>query len=174
MRLLAKRKQTVVNVLMFTEHAQRINRIFRELSPEAEARVIQADPDSVESVFEIRRCLERGEHVAILGDRVEPGDRHRSSRVPLLGGAVELPQAPFLLASLLGCPVLMLVALRRGPGRYELFAEPLTDGARLRRPAREEAIDTLLNAYAQRLEQHCLRDPHQWFNFFDYWGDEPS
>ena len=47
--------------------------------------MIHVDPGSVESVFEVRRCLARGEHVAILGDRIEPGDRHRSSRVPLPG-----------------------------------------------------------------------------------------
>ena len=44
MRLLAERTQTAVNVLMFTTHAQRINRIFQELSPDATARVIAVEP----------------------------------------------------------------------------------------------------------------------------------
>ena len=159
MRMLAVRHRTVVNVLMFTVNAQRINQIFRELSPEVETRVIHVNPASVESVFEVRRCLARGEHVAILGDRIEPGDRHRSCRVPLLGGEVLLPQAPFLLASLLGCPVLLVVALRRGPQRYEVFTEQLAERVSLPRKGREAAVRELLTTYAARLEHHCQRAP---------------
>ncbi len=174
LRMLATRHATVVNVLMFTVNAQRINQIFRELSPEVETHVIHVDPGSLESVFEVRRCLERGEHVAILGDRVEPGDRRRASRVPFLGGSVELPQAPFLLASLLACPVLLVVALRRGPQRYEIFTEQLAERVRLPRHGREAAVTELLTTYAARLEHHCQRAPYEWFNFYDYWGDDPS
>jgi predicted LPLAT superfamily acyltransferase len=173
MRMLAQRHRTVVNVLMFTVNAQRINQIFRELSPEVETHVIHVDPGSIESVFEVRRCLARGEHVAILGDRVEPGDRKRSSRVPFLGGQVELPHAPFLLASLLGCPVVFVVALRRGPQRYQIFTEQLADRVRLPRHGREAAVCELLTSYAARLEHHCQRAPYEWFNFYDYWGDDP-
>jgi predicted LPLAT superfamily acyltransferase len=171
LRLLATRTRIRVNVLMFTEHASRINAVLRELSPEAEARVIQVAPDSVGAVFEVRRCLERGEIVAILGDRVEPTDRGRTSRVPFLGGDVELPQTPFLLAHLLGYPVALMSALRRGPGRYEVFAELLAERVRLPRRERDEQLRELLASYAARLEHYCLRSPFQWFNFFDYWGD---
>jgi predicted LPLAT superfamily acyltransferase len=174
MRMLAKRHRTLVNVLMFTVNAPRINQLFRELSPEIETHVIHVDPTSVEAVFEVRRCLARGEHVAILGDRIEPGDRHRSSRVRLLGGEVDLPQAPFLLASLLGCPVLMVVALRRGSQRYQVFTEQLAEQARPPRHARDAAVAELLTTYAARLEHHCLRAPYEWFNFYDYWGEDPA
>jgi len=171
MRLLARRQRRPVNVLMFTRHAERINSVFRRLSPDAETRVIRVDPDRVDTVFEIRRCLARGEHVAMLCDRVEPADRQRTSRVPLLGDPVELPQAPFLLAHLLGCPVLQMTALRRGPGRYEVFIDELAERVRLPRRGRDEALRELLSAYAARLEALCLEEPTQWFNFFDYWGD---
>ena len=174
LRLLAERVKTTVNVLMFTEHAQHINRIFRELSATAQTRVIAANPHSVQSVFEIRACLARGEVVAILGDRVEAGDRGRSSSVPLLGGSVELPQAPFLLAHLLGCSVFLMLALRVREDRYEVFTEKLTDPVELPRGERDKRIGELLTAYAERLEYYCLKAPHQWFNFFDYWGDADS
>ncbi len=171
MRMLAERHHTVVNVLMFTANAPHINQILRELSPAVDTHVISVDPDSVESVFEVRRCLARGEHVAILADRIEPGDRRRRGRVPFLGGEVELPQAPFLLASLLGCPVLLVLALRRGAQRYQVFTELLAEKVQLPRGGREEAVRELLTSYAARLEHHCQRAPYEWFNFFDYWGD---
>jgi predicted LPLAT superfamily acyltransferase len=171
MRLLAERTKTHVNVLMYTEHAQRINRIFRELAPEVAERVIAVDPTSVHSVFEVRERLARGEVVALLGDRVEPGDRGRVSRVSFLGDPVDLPQAPFLLAHLLGCPVLLMIALRAGDRRYEVFTEKLCDRVRLSRRDRDKQLGELLTAYAGRLEHWCLEAPHQWFNFYDYWGD---
>ena len=174
LRLVAKRIGSTVNVLMFTANAQRINQVLREVAPEVEALVIPVDPSSVSSVFTIRERLRRGEHVAILADRIEVGDRDRAMRVPLLGGQVLLPQAPILLAGLLGCPLVTVVALRDGPGRYEVFVDVLAERVKLPREGREEAVAGLLAAYARCLEHHCLRQPYQWFNFFDYWQDEAS
>jgi predicted LPLAT superfamily acyltransferase len=169
-----------VNVLMFTAHAEGINTIFRELSPEVETRVIQVDPSSVGSIFRVRKCLERGELVAILADRMEPGDQSRSSAVTLLGSPVELPHAPFLLAHLLRVTAVLVFGLREGPGRYTVYCEELaveTEEPRNRtrtRHDREAQLEQLLTAYAARLEHYCKRYPLQWFNFFDYWRDEES
>ena len=68
------------------------------------------------TVLQIRSCIERGELVAMLGDRVEPAERGRTRAVTLLGGRIEVPEAPYLLAGLLECPLFFMVALReRGP-----------------------------------------------------------
>ena len=174
LRLLARRAGRTVNVLMFTANAERINRVLRELAPEIEDRVISVDPSSVQSVFTIRERLRRGEHVAILADRIEIGDRDRALRVPFLGGLVELPQAPILLAGLLGCPLVSIVALRDGPGRYRAHLDRLAERVELPRADRTAAVAELLTSYARRLEHHCLAAPYQWFNFFDYWGDAES
>jgi len=174
LRLLAKRAGSVVNVLMFTANAARINQVLREVAPEVEAHVIEVDPGSVQSVFTVRERLRRGEHVAILADRIEVGDRDRALAIPLLGGAVRLPQAPVLLAGLLGCPLVSVVALREGPGRYEVFVDVLAERVRLPRAGREAAVAELLASYAGHLERACLQRPYQWFNFYDYWGDETA
>ncbi|HEY5657218.1 MAG TPA: hypothetical protein VIY27_05470 [Myxococcota bacterium] len=174
LRLLAERQQRIVHVLMFTAHAQRINTIFRELSPGVDLNVIEVDPASARTALEIRERVECGELVAILADRVEPGDRGRTSQVPFLGGMIELPRAPFLLAGILGCPVLLMLAFRTGWGRYAMFTEKLTDGMQLSRREREKGATELLTAYAGRLEHYCTAYPYQWFNFYDYWGDEAS
>ena len=171
LRLLASRQQRCVNVLMFTKHAQRINRLFRELSPESEARVIRVTPDSVRAIFEIRARLRRGELIAVLGDRLEPGDRGRAALAPLLGDTVALPQAPFLIAGLLGCPVVFMTALRRKAREYEVHVELLAERVELPRREREKRVSELAAAYAGRLEHYCMRAPYQWFNFYDYWGD---
>jgi predicted LPLAT superfamily acyltransferase len=170
LRALADRDGRVVNVLMFTRNAPRINTLFQQLSPHAQLRVIPI-ADSLDTVLRIRACIARGEIVAMLGDRSEPLDAGRACRVPLLGGEVDLPEAPYRLAGLLGCPLFFMVALRAAPGRYRVFAEVLAERVELPRDCRDERIRALATAYAARLEHYCLLAPYEWFNFFDYWRE---
>ena len=174
LRALAQRDGRVVNVLMYTRHAPRINRIFRELAPEVQVRVIQVEAHSMTTVLNIRACIERGELVAMLGDRVEPADRGRTCETTLLGGRIELPSAPYLLAELLDCPLFFMVALREGTARYRVHAEVLADRASpaTGRPERDKRVREGADAYAARLEHYLLQAPYQWFNFFDPWREE--
>jgi predicted LPLAT superfamily acyltransferase len=170
LRALAERDGRVVNVLMYTQHAPRINAVFRQLSPHVQLRVIQVERDSMGTVLSIRSCIERGEIVAMLGDRVEPAERGRTCPATLLGGRIELPEAPYLLAGLLGCPLFFMVALRQPGGLYRVFAEVLSERVELPRDERDKRLRELAAAYAGRLEHHLLSAPYQWFNFFDLWG----
>jgi predicted LPLAT superfamily acyltransferase len=171
LRALADRDGRVVNVLMYTRHAPRINAVFRQLAPDVQVRVIQVDRHSMDTVLRIRSCIERGELVAMLGDRVEPADRGRTCSVSLLGDTVELPEAPYLLAGLLGCPIFFMVALRQKNGCYRVLAEVLAERVEFGRKEREKRVRELAAAYAGRLEHHCLAAPYQWFNFYDYWQE---
>jgi predicted LPLAT superfamily acyltransferase len=161
-----------VNVLMYTSHAPKINEIMRKLSPAADVRVIHADPDPTRTAFDIRARVARGEWVAILADRVEPGDRGRTCSVEFLGAPATLPEAPFLLPVILGCPAILILALRTGRRSYDVYAEPLAEGGErvpvAKRAARARDIAC---AYSRRLEHYCGLGHRQWFNFFDFWKD---
>jgi len=172
LRALAEQDDLVVNVLMYTRNAPRINAIIEELSPKARVRVLESGSGPVDTALRIRNCIARGELVAMLGDRVEPGDRTRTCQVPLLGDPVELPEAPYLMAGLIGCPLFFMVALRAGPGRYRVFAEVLAESVDLPHDERDKRTRELAAAYAGRLEHYCMLAPYQWFNFFDFWQEE--
>jgi predicted LPLAT superfamily acyltransferase len=172
LRALADRDRRAVNVLMYTEHAPRINAVFRALSPDVQLRVIQVEPDSMGTVLKIRSCIDRGEIVAMLGDRVEPADRGRTQSVALLGGRIELPEAPYLLAGLLDCPLFFMVALRAPGPRYRVYAEVLSERVDFGRGERDKRIRELAAAYAGRLEHYLLQAPYQWFNFYDLWAED--
>jgi predicted LPLAT superfamily acyltransferase len=174
LRLVADRYEVRVNVLMFTAHAEGINAFFERLDPRSRVRVLPIDPDSVQTAFAVRRCVERGEFVGILADRVPPGGRGRTERVPFLGRPAAFPTTPFELAVLLGCPLLFCLCLRTGDARYEAFARTLHAGGAVPRGERAARVRELLAAYVAELEAACRRAPYQWFNFYDFWADAPA
>ena len=179
LRLLALRDSPIpVNLLMYTRHAARINAIFQELGalgpPGARVRVIEVARDGFEHVLEARKCVERGEVVAVLADRAPPSEARRLARASFLGAPAAFPQGPFLLAGLLGCPVLLMFALRRGANAYEVNVEWLADRIALPRVGRDAAVAEWCQRFADRLAFHCARAPYQWFNFHEFWPEAPA
>jgi predicted LPLAT superfamily acyltransferase len=173
LRVLSERQKFKVNVVMFTRHVAQLTSFFERLNPGAGLRVIQLDPGSVRSIFEIKACIDRGEFVGILGDRIGPGEHGRVATASFLGHSARFPLGPFLLAGLLGCPIVLSLCLRTGDARYETVVKPLTQGEVVPRAEREKRARELLATYARSLEEACCRAPHQWFNFYDFW-DAPT
>lgn len=158
-----------LNIVGYFKNARMINEVIQEISPESMVRVVGIEPDGMEHVLTLRERVERGEFVAILADRAELSKR--SAEVSLLGGAVRLPTGPFLLASMLKCPVFLTFGLARGGGRYELYCEPFADPLVIDRRDRDAALAACAARYAERLEHYLRLAPDNWFNFYDYWGD---
>ena len=169
LRILSERQELKVNVLMFTRHVTQITSFFERLHPGAGLRVIPLEQGSLRAIFEIKACIDRGEFVGILGDRSGPGEHGRVATASFLGSPARFPLGPFLLAGLLGCPVLLSLCLRTGDARYETVVKPLTQGEVVPREEREKRARELLEAYARSLEEACCRAPRQWFNFYDFW-----
>jgi predicted LPLAT superfamily acyltransferase len=166
-----------VNVLMYTAHAERINRVLSggATLDEARVRVIPIEPGSLSHVIAARECVRRGEVVALLADRMPPGGTaDRGVAVRFLGDEARLPESPFRLAAVLACPVVFMVGLRVGRDAYQVHVEPLAERVVLPRQDRSAAIAGYAQAFASALERHCLRAPLQWFNFFDFWQRKPS
>ena len=179
LRVQSERQKLKVNVLMFTRHAAQITSFFERLHPGGGLRVIQLDPGSIRSIFEIKACIDRGEFVGILGDRIGPGEHGRVATASFLGRPALFPLGPFLLAGLLGCPVLLSLCLRTSDARYQTVVKPLSQGGVVPRAEREKRARELLEAYARSLEEACCRAPRQWFNFYDFWDahgelDQPA
>jgi predicted LPLAT superfamily acyltransferase len=169
LRVLSDRQKFKVNVLMFSRHVAQVTSFFERLHPEGQLRVIQMDPGSIRSVFEVKACIDRGEFVGILGDRMGPGEQDRVATASFLGRPARFPLGPFLLAGLLGCPILLSLCLRTDDARYQTVVKPLTQGEVVPRAERAKRARELLEAYARSLEEVCCRAPHQWFNFYDFW-----
>ena len=173
MGLIARRYDLKVNVVAFQRNAERINAFLQSLGGE-NVRVIQLDPASVQAAFEVRACILRGEFVAMMADRVTPGAAAQTAPASFLGREALFPLGPFRLAGVLGCPVYLAFCLRSGDARYTTVMRPLAAAERVRRQDRDEWVRRLLERYVARIEETCRRHPFQWFNFFDFWGEEPG
>lgn len=165
---LAKRYQLKFNVVTFYQNAERINGFLESLGT-SQVRLIELNPNSVSAAFDIRACLERGELVVILADRMPPGTGARTAEASFLGHAARFPLSPFLLAGVLGCPVYLALCVRTGVAQYTSIMRPIAPPERPPRAERDKRARELLARYAALLEETCQRHPLQWFNFFDFW-----
>lgn len=159
-----------IHVVAFRAHAAQINRVQAELNPDANVRVLELAPGDINGMLELKACIDRGDHVALLGDRLAPGSRERVCPVPFLGAEAAFPQTPWILAALLACPVRLVTAMQTGPRTYRARVEPLAEQITLPREDRESHVRPHIAAFARRLEELCCEHPLQWFNFYAFWN----
>jgi predicted LPLAT superfamily acyltransferase len=167
MRMQADREGFSIHFLGQFRNARMINAALTKLNPRSSARLI-ARGDGVEFMLRIREKLRQGDRVAILADRVAPGER--VAEVDFLGEKARFPTGPYLLAALLKCPVYLTFGLYRAPNRYDLFCEPFEEEIKLPREARDEALHAYAQKFATRLEHYVRLAPDNWFNFYDFWS----
>ena len=167
MRAGAQNTSLPLNIVGHFENARMINAFLSELNKEAAARVVHVGQDPVGFAMKVSERIENGELVAILADRVGLNDKQ--IEVPFLGEVARFPTGPFLLASLLKCPVYLVFGLYYEPNRYELFCEPFAERIELPRPQRQAALQAVVERYAARVEHYARLAPDNWFNFFDFW-----
>jgi predicted LPLAT superfamily acyltransferase len=157
-----------VNALVFTRHSPKFNRVLSTVNPKAFEGLIEIDSLGPDTVIKLQERIRSGEHFAIVGDRVSVRHKERSIRAPFLGRPAPFPEGPFILASLLACPVYLLFCLKVGE-KYRVLLERFADPLELPRVERRASLEQTVRRYAARLEAHCLMAPMQWFNFFDFW-----
>jgi len=169
MRGIAFENQIPVNIIMHSANAEKINDAFATLDPTSRTRIINADPNSPQAGFEVNRCLQRGEFVATLADRIPTGPASRVAYADFLGERAAFPEGPFLLPTVLRVPIVLCVALRTGPRVYEVHFEVIGDGEPVPKHLRQETVEKRVKHFASRLEHYCEKTPFQWFNFHDFW-----
>ncbi|MGS1006012.1 LpxL/LpxP family acyltransferase [Achromobacter anxifer] len=157
-----------LNVLVHDKHAAHFSRLLHAAG--GGLRMIQVSELDAPAMLDLAQRLDRGEWLAIAGDRV-PLQGDRCTPVDFLGESALLPQGPWLLAGLLRCPVNLLFCTRHG-ARYRVAMERLSDGIEWTRATRQARIAELAQRYADRLAAHCRLAPLQWFNFYPFWKDD--
>jgi len=169
-------QQRKINAIVYTDHAIRFNALLARANPGFAVNLIQVSQLGPDTAIELAEKIERGELLFIVGDRTPPGESERNggrvSRIEFLGAPAPFAQGPFILASLLKCPVYLFFCLAEGEGarrRYHIHFEHFAERIELPRHSRGAALQALTQRYADRLAHYCRRAPLQWFNFYDFW-----
>jgi predicted LPLAT superfamily acyltransferase len=162
-------ERVTMNVLVHTKHAEQFNRLLGEAGA-THLRLIQVSELDAAIMLQLSERLERGEWLAIAGDRV-PLKGSRKVSVDFLGKPAAFPQGPWLLAGLLQCPVNLIHCLKID-NRYQVIIEPFAERLHWKRSERDEVIRHWTQRYADLLAQRCLDAPLQWFNFYPFWNED--
>ncbi|WP_340122265.1 hypothetical protein [Methylobacter svalbardensis] len=157
-----------INVLVHTKHAEKFNQLLRQTNENSGLNLIQVTEINAATAMLLNDKIDNGELIIITADRTPVSQSSRVSRAEFLGADALFPQGPFILAALLKCPVYTLFCLKQ-QGRQVIYFEHFSDGLTFPRKNREQAMQQIIQRYAQRLEHYCLMEPLQWFNFFDFW-----
>lgn len=169
MRCLAIRQAHLpLKIMMYHDHNAMITRILDELNPQVARSVINlADPNAL---LKARETVEAGGFIGMLGDRVLPGEKLVNVR--FLDGDVGLPVGPETIAMMLGVPVFLFFGIYAGGNRYRVRVLKLHDGERIGRKDRDTCVRQRVQDYADRIEATVRENPYNWFNFYNYWGEE--
>ena len=171
MRVLAQRRPDYkIRVVLDKAHNPALTQLLDALNPEIAAGVIDASQDGPSIAMAIKHATDEGALVALLVDRARPNEPALS--VPFLGRDAPFPTAPWLIAAALKVPVVLAFGLYLGGHRYHLAFESFSDSIAVPRQQRAQAVLSLIQRYAARLEHYARAAPYNWFNFYDFWGNE--
>ncbi|MEH8017125.1 acetyltransferase [Rheinheimera muenzenbergensis] len=168
-RALVRSKYPIkINVLAHTRHAAAFNRILKDSNSAVDLQLIEVTELTPAVSVMLSDCIARGELVVIVGDRISVQAPERAILADFLGKPAPFAIGPWILASVLQCPVYLMFCMQQDDG-YNLMFEPFAGQLKLPRKDRQQALQSAVQLYAQQLEQVACRYPLQWFNFYDFW-----
>jgi predicted LPLAT superfamily acyltransferase len=171
-RVIASLEQNIhVNVLVHTKHAEKFNELLGRYNSASRLNLIQVTEITAETSMRLADKIDRGEIVIMTADRTPVSNLLHVAAADFLGAAALFPEGPFILASLLKCPVFTVFCLKR-QGKYAVYFDPFSDGLKFPRRERKEALQETVQRYADILQAYCLEEPLQWFNFYPFWRSE--
>ncbi len=157
-----------LNVLVYQKHASKFNQFLKKLNDKADVSLVSVDELGIETALLLQEKLEQGEWIIVAADRV-PVQSDRVQSIPFLGDEAHWPQGAWILANLLKVPVLAVFCYRY-QNNFDVHIHKLADRIELPRATRMQSMQWVMRNYVALLEQHCIRAPYQWFNFYLFWN----
>jgi len=157
-----------VNVIMDRKNAESFNRLLKSTNENFDISIFASDDIDISTAAALKEKISEGEIVAIMADRFTKGSSSRSFEKSFIGEMASFPQGPFVIPWLLKAPTFMFICSKKGK-KYEVNCEKFCDVDDFQKIKRNVFIDNISSRYVKNLEKHCLKDPWQWYNFYDFW-----
>ncbi len=165
-------KKLAINMVMNVNDSARLGALITGGSASLPYKIIPLGEPG--SMLRVKECLERGEVVGILADRIYANET--TQNLPFLGSPARFSMSPIRLARLTGAPVVTVFGLFRSGRRYEIVFESVANRVKDVRATDFDAADGAISSqrchaeYVSILERHARTHPYNWFNFYDYWN----
>ena len=164
----ARHPELVINVLLYDQHAANFASLLEEAKSESRMNLIQVTDLDFSLALSLKEKVERGEWVVIAGDRIPVGEGKRVCSASFFGERANFPIGPYVLASLLRCPVYLLHCFLVEDD-YQLSVEFFENEIVIDRKNRQSGYEEAAQKFATALEKRVVSFPLQWFNFYDFW-----
>jgi predicted LPLAT superfamily acyltransferase len=152
---------------MYERNARKIGATLAAINPAAKPDIVALG--RLDAMLQIAKRLGGGSCVGVLADRTLGAEPMQD--VCLLGEPARLPTGPMRTAAVLGCAVIFMLGLYRGGNRYHVVFAPVADFSNVPSGGRAAAVHAAIERYAALIDRYCRSDPHNWFNFYDFWAD---
>lgn len=160
--------QLKLNILVHTHNADMFNKLLSEIDDHVAMELVEVSTLTPATAIRLNDCVQRGEFIAIMADRVPVASQGRTQTVDFLGAPAEFPEGPFILSALLKCPVFTLFCIGSADG-YHISCREFSRRVTIPRHERAETLSRYIQRYAKILEKEALTAPYQWFNFYPFW-----
>lgn len=173
-------------ILMYEKIAQDFIALLKGLSKHKESNTTQdsitdsgimlVDDLDMDSLFRLKDLLENGVNIGIMGDRVaiSHSSNSKNAKFDFLGKSAYFPQGAFLLAGVLNAKISMLWC-EKIKGKYTIELEQISQAPIVfeRKSTKEAQIKELMQKYVDSLQKRVVANPKSWFNFYDFWCNQP-
>lgn len=166
---LLKRIDTRVHIVMLDAEHQKIKELLQDVLKEKQMSIIPIK-DNYDHLYAIEEALNKGEFIAIHGDRFLPGTK--TVNCCFLNEEAQFPTGPFYMASKFKAPVCYVSAIKTSRYHYKFRTtkpEILPFPGKLK--TRNQDLKNMIEPYVKNLEQLVREDPSQWFNFYPFWDE---
>lgn len=153
------------NALAFGEEAEAIMENRERLFAGTNINIIPVK-DDLSHLFALNNALDNGESVSFPSDRLL--GNQRTVTCEFLDAPAHFPMGPFALAAQRDLPVLTVNVMKESVKRYRVYVNRLQKEG----TTRGERINAYVRQYVEHLEEVLRKYPEQWFNYYEFWGDE--
>ncbi len=160
--------QMNLTILQYTKNAQKFNHLLDQLKMTSNIKMLQVTDLSAYVAMQLYEKARHGEFIAISGDRLSINHPEASVTCNFFNRPANFPNGPYVLASILQVPIMLLICVKH-KGKYNIYFEELTKGQKISKKYRQDFIKDSAQLFAERLEHYTSQNPLQWFNFFEFW-----
>ena len=163
--LLHDRIQTPIHYAMIDAEKPEIRNVFAKALKRRRILIIPINQDGIGFMTEILNALRRNEIICMHGDRMFG---KKGNAALFFNAPVMFPRGPFAIAAATGAPIIPIFTYKRGLRQYIFHTFDRID---VNEPEDSQYAEGL-DKYVHFLEQVVKENPYDWFNFYDFWGDE--